>query len=428
MRAPSGRSDHHRHGLVQTRSPESAEGASMGGSLRKISNAMTHPGLYLLVAAFLLQTIPGHAQPATPAPAAASIAGRVLNAETDGPVVGVNVFLSYTMMGTLTDADGRYRIEGVPAASYELVVSLLGFEAQSVRIDIGPEDRSMTMDFRLKPVVYELPPVSVTGREDRTWRRHYGQFEELILGKTPNARETSILNPYVLDFKTHPVTAEFSATASEPLIIEHRALGYRVTFVLLEFRLDPHAQLLRYSGRPYFAPLAAEDEKEEARWAEIRSQTYHGSLQHLLAAAAQDRLHEEGFLLLKDYLHEDRGRQPHQAVHRELASNQIIDLKPVRWEEILWQTSRPHERELRFTNYLRVIYRGKVNRPRARFRRDRSPEEQISWILMNVPWAILYEDGYIFPASALTVHGYMANHRLAELLPREYSMMRASGL
>lgn len=56
----------------------------------------------------------------------AMITGSVVDAETNAPLPGVNVYLAYSTRGAATDSQGRYVIYGVPPGSYELVASMLG--------------------------------------------------------------------------------------------------------------------------------------------------------------------------------------------------------------------------------------------------------------------------------------------------------------
>lgn len=65
-----------------------------------------------------------------PAPAAgqdASIAGRVLSAESGEPVENATVRLEMRGRGQLSDAEGRFRFEGLEPGSYRLSVERIGF-------------------------------------------------------------------------------------------------------------------------------------------------------------------------------------------------------------------------------------------------------------------------------------------------------------
>lgn len=373
--------------------------------------------LLIVLAVLCMQVSPGIvlAQPA------GQIMGKLTDARTGNPVAGATVFLSQTMRAALTGADGTYHLEGVPTGTYDLVATADGYFSTEQQAEVLA-DRVRKVDFIMKqPLPSELPAPVAPEKRGRGWKQGLNQFEKLFFGNTANAKETRILNPEVLDFSTDRLTGIFKATATKPLLVENRALGYRMTFVLQSFALDPHRQVLSYTGRPYFAELEPNTPEEKSRWEEIRQQTWYGSLNHLLASLARNRLEQEGYVLKKDLMREEQqGQQRLMVVQSENMSRQILDEKPLRVSEILRETQRPGEFEMAMAEYVRVIYRGKVNRPTAKYRKDRTPEEQISWILMQTPWAVLYQDGSIYPSNAIRVHGYMAGFRIAEMMPREY--------
>lgn len=85
------------------------------------------------------------------------ITGTVIESETNQPLVGVNVFVQNTTIGTATDLDGRYALI-VPANADTLVFSFIGFRTLKVAID----GRSV-IDVALDPDVAALGEVVVVG-------------------------------------------------------------------------------------------------------------------------------------------------------------------------------------------------------------------------------------------------------------------------
>lgn len=78
----------------------------------------------LLLGLALLAAIPATGQSSAPA-ATAELRGRVTG--TDGlPLVGVNVIVRGTVLGSATDADGRYRITRIPAGERTVIYSMIG--------------------------------------------------------------------------------------------------------------------------------------------------------------------------------------------------------------------------------------------------------------------------------------------------------------
>ena len=62
------------------------------------------------------------------------VAGVVVDADTDEPIIGASVLVKGTTIGTITDLDGKYEISNIPAGSKSLVVSYVGMRTVEVPI------------------------------------------------------------------------------------------------------------------------------------------------------------------------------------------------------------------------------------------------------------------------------------------------------
>jgi hypothetical protein len=184
----------------------------------------------------------------------ATLSGRVVDAETDTPLPGAHVFINHTLMGTATDERGTFEVENISPGSYELITSMLGYETATKHLVVTPEQPLYDSDVRLEPAVLEMAEVEITARRPRRWKRDLKRFEELFVGTGPNSGKTHILNPYVLDFETNGDV--FFARASAPLEVQNLALGYRINFVLTEFRMDLNTNLLHIHGPFHFEELS----------------------------------------------------------------------------------------------------------------------------------------------------------------------------
>lgn len=67
------------------------------------------------------------------------ITGTVISEEDNEPIVGASVLVKGTTIGSITDVDGHYNIDNVPAGAKTLVISFVGMRTQEV--DIRPELR-----------------------------------------------------------------------------------------------------------------------------------------------------------------------------------------------------------------------------------------------------------------------------------------------
>ncbi len=160
-----------------------------------------------------------------------SITGIVTDAKTGYSIENVNVFLAFTMMGAATDKDGYYHIPKVPMGTFDLVISHINYQVQTrtIRIDTASDQQYM---FKLVPRIHITTPIIINAEANKEWRRNFEKFKEILLGKTENARNTKILNPFVLDFSEND-TGDLLAQANEPLEIENRALGYNLYYILI---------------------------------------------------------------------------------------------------------------------------------------------------------------------------------------------------
>jgi hypothetical protein len=225
------------------------------------------------------------------------VAGVVLDADTGAPLPGANVYIAHSQRGAATDAGGGFTLRSIPAGSHELVASMIGFETAVQPVTVQARD-SLFIRFELSGKVYEQGELVVRAEQPRDFEQNLKKFKRLFLGVSDYARACELVNPYVLDFEASKSGSYFRATAGEPLIVDNRALGYRVTYNLQDFHkdeLDPATDILRYMGQPFFEELVPRDERERKRWADRRQQTYLGSFRHFLQAMVAGEAEAEGF-------------------------------------------------------------------------------------------------------------------------------------
>ncbi len=77
------------------------------------------------------------------------VTGVVISAEDNEPIVGATVLVKGTTLGTVTDVNGRYTINNVPANAKTLVFSYVGMRTQEVGIMSGTQKIVMATDSEL---------------------------------------------------------------------------------------------------------------------------------------------------------------------------------------------------------------------------------------------------------------------------------------
>ncbi|HKK58385.1 MAG TPA: TonB-dependent receptor [Salinivirga sp.] len=94
-----------------------------------------------------------------------SVKGFIFDKETGEPVLFTNVILKGTTFGAATDVNGFYAITKVPAGSYELMVTYLGYDSLVVDIDITP-GKPLTKNLYLQPASITIQDIVVSAEKE----------------------------------------------------------------------------------------------------------------------------------------------------------------------------------------------------------------------------------------------------------------------
>lgn len=108
-----------------------------------------------------------------------TITGVVTEVGTMRPLASASVTVQGTDLGTFTDAEGRYSLEGVPDGDVTLSVSLLGYGQFSHTVRVVP-GQVTTQDVQLTERPLDLDGIVVTGTAGGTRRRAIGNVVESI--------------------------------------------------------------------------------------------------------------------------------------------------------------------------------------------------------------------------------------------------------
>lgn len=378
--------------------------ATTAGNLRSPRGA--YMLLFLLLAVAL--TAPGFNVYAQLAPRA-ELQGTVTDAGTRLPLVGAHVFIAGSMTGTVTDQQGRYLLTGLPTGAHRLYVSMLGYKPDFRDILIRTA-QIHTFDFQLEEDILEAGEIVIEAERDDKWLSRLERFTREFIGETPNAEQTTILNPEVLDFEEHRGT--FRASAQAPLIIENRALGYRIQYFLRDFAITPSR--VQYDGEPLFEELAPDNSAQADLWAANRRAAFLGSFRHFALALLAGRVEAQGF---KTWSRPTGGGQGIEGdVRFPLDPSALISPGESAGEHIL-----------QFDGAVEIAFMGEMEHPDylsqgnpgARGGRQR-PSFQTSWLTMERGPTVLDYKGDILDPYGITFRGYLAWQRVADDVPREY--------
>src|SRR5438105_15866717 len=111
-------------------------------------NVSTHLRSSLIALVTLASPIAAQTQQAT-------VTGRVIAAGTNAPLSDSRVVVVNSSLSTLTGADGRYTLRGVPTGNIEIRVLRVGYQEQKKAVAVAP-GASATVDFTMAQAIVQL--------------------------------------------------------------------------------------------------------------------------------------------------------------------------------------------------------------------------------------------------------------------------------
>ncbi|MCB0841302.1 MAG: carboxypeptidase-like regulatory domain-containing protein, partial [Bacteroidetes bacterium] len=87
--------------------------------------------------------------------------GRIIH--EGEPIEFAKIGLKGTNLGAVSDQSGSFEIKEIPFGTYEIVVSIIGFQTQKTEIILGPDQTSHQLDFYLQESNYSMNEVVISG-------------------------------------------------------------------------------------------------------------------------------------------------------------------------------------------------------------------------------------------------------------------------
>lgn len=98
-----------------------------------------------------------------------NLRGRVIDVDTEGPLVGVTLFIdgSDPIVGTITDNDGYFVFPELPIGRYNVVVSYMGYENKVIPNLLLGAGKEVYLDVELTESIEKLDEVVVAARKNK---------------------------------------------------------------------------------------------------------------------------------------------------------------------------------------------------------------------------------------------------------------------
>lgn len=143
------------------------------------------------------------------APAAAQstgkIEGRVTDAQTGQPLVSVRVVVVGTSLGNITNQDGYYFINNVPAGLHDVRAEFIGYQAVTIREQRVLAGQTITLNFELQPSAVAVAPIEVVGERQPLVPRDQVASKNIVTGEVvadlpvDDVRQVLALQPGVVE-------------------------------------------------------------------------------------------------------------------------------------------------------------------------------------------------------------------------------------
>ncbi len=96
------------------------------------------------------------------------VEGTVRNAQTGDPIANARVVIVGTQLSAASNENGYYAIENVPVGTYNVRVSIIGFQPMTVTNQRVASGLPTTVNFQLQASILRIEGVVVTGVAERT--------------------------------------------------------------------------------------------------------------------------------------------------------------------------------------------------------------------------------------------------------------------
>ena len=325
-----------------------------------------------------------------------SLTGSVKDQKGE-PLPGATVFLTNTKNATSTDGSGKFVLGEVQPGTYELVVNMIGFNPSRQNIKI---EKATDVTIKLFENSILLNAVTINATRDKQPKRYYDWFNEGFLGWSTNASKCKILNPDVLNF--HYAKGILSATANDFLILENNALGYKIKYLLKEFKFYPNnGNACYYDGNAYFEELPGTPEQQQ-QWKQNRRKAYLGSMHHFFRAIVNHTSRAEGFFVTYNTL------WPKQSGSKLGSLNIDTTLVPIsqNFKALIGKKE--------------ILGRKDTTRLELYIRYVDPLSNKVSVMKQFVDTVIIDKNGGTDPGMGFGISGYWSVLRVAELTPLDY--------
>jgi hypothetical protein len=304
------------------------------------------------------------------------INGTVFDNKTKEIIYSASIYFNGTSAGTLSDQNGKFKIDITKYRSMPLTISAIGYYS----VTLNDFSSAKALSVYLNPKMFELTEVVVTEKSHaRERRENLTIFRNEFLGTTGNSLNCEITNEDDIRFKYDSGNDTIKAYATKPILIINKALGYRITYYLDKFEYYKQSSSFFFNGNIMFSKDSTGGEAKEKLYEKKRKNAYVGSRMHFFRALWINDLNSAGFIV----------KNP---------ANETLS-----YNKIVFQLN-DRTKYLRYPGGLGISYYSK---------------QPTSFVVFQKEMIFFDANGY-YDASGISWEGEMSRQRIADLLPFDY--------
>jgi hypothetical protein len=341
--------------------------------------------------------------------------GLLLDKLTNQPIAGASVFINSSGIGTVSGSDGKFDLSKFIKTKFEypvLTIAVMGYETATYNLANAKGD----VVIYLNPLVRELETVTVNAAIKNGWEKYGREFIKSFLSYSEFSKLCTIENPEVLKFYYDANQNSLKVIARKPLIIQNKALGYKITYWLESFEHNFSTRILSYSGLTYYEDLIRPNKRkaQAARWILNRESAYEGSVMHFIRSVHAGTLASSGFIVRR--LDKVEG-------NRKGRYSNVVDSKIL--VEADFSDTIENQKIIQFSKYLYVLYSKELEELPYLIKlqpfKKPIPAPQTSIVqLVGTDAVEIFANGHLEPAISFFLDGYWSYEKLDKLLPLDY--------
>jgi len=220
------------------------------------------------------------------------ITGTVYDKSSKSIIYSASVYFNGTSVGTLTDDKGNFRLDVSRYPTMPLTISAVGYYS----VTLSTYSKEKPNAIYMNPKTFELNEVVIKERAHPLRRsENLTIFRNEFLGTSGNAMSCAITNEGDIRFRNSQANDSIIAYAVKPILIDNRALGYKITYFLDRFTYSKSSQTFMFEGKVFFSEDSSASESKKEYFDKKRNEVYRGSRMQFLRALWLNDLNSAGF-------------------------------------------------------------------------------------------------------------------------------------